>query len=110
MITFNEKISTNQTIALRLIEDAKEEIREGVRDDFIDPERVIGASTFEWMDYRVTPRLRGRKISKIKDFHNTPSEKLAELSDLNENLVARSKTKSKETLAEFNQSSMLMET
>ena len=109
LITFNEKISTNQTIALRLIENAKEEIREGVRDDFIDPEEVIGASTFEWMDYRVTPRLRGRKISKIKDFLNTPSEKLAELSDLNENLVARSKTKIKEILAEFNQSSMLMD-
>ncbi|MHA1940789.1 MAG: DNA topoisomerase VI subunit B [Candidatus Hodarchaeales archaeon] len=109
LITFNEKISTNQIISIQLIENAKKEIREGVKDGFIDSEKVIGASTFDWMDYRVTPRLRGRKISKIKDFLNTPSEKLSELSELNENLVAQSKIKIKEKLKEFNQSSLLLE-
>jgi DNA topoisomerase-6 subunit B len=102
LITFPEKLSSNSKIAIRLIEGAKEEIRQGIKSDYIDSENVIGASTFEWMDYHVTPKLRGRKISKIKDFLNSPSEKLAELNELVENLVIQSNVKVKEILTVYN--------
>ncbi|MHA2031389.1 MAG: hypothetical protein ACW99Q_18590, partial [Candidatus Kariarchaeaceae archaeon] len=109
IIASQEKIATIPKLAHRLIEDAKEEIREGVKSGYIDPDKVIGASTFDWMDYRVTPRLRGRKISKIKDFINTPSEKLVELPELNDNLISKSKIKLNEMLSDYNDSESLLQ-
>ncbi|MCK4848103.1 MAG: hypothetical protein KAT16_03685, partial [Candidatus Heimdallarchaeota archaeon] len=109
LVSFPEKIATIPNLTLFLIEDAKEEIREGIKAGYIDPEKVIGASTFDWMDYRVTPRLRGRKISKIKDFINTPSEKLSELSELNENLITQSKIKLKKLLSVYNDNESLLQ-
>ncbi|MHA1206743.1 MAG: hypothetical protein ACTSSO_04140, partial [Candidatus Hodarchaeales archaeon] len=107
LIAFPEKIAAIPKLSLRLVENAKEEIRDGIEAGYVDPEKVIGASTFDWMDYRVTPRLRGRKISKIKDFINTPTEKLTELSELNENLISQSKSKLKELLSVYNDSESL---
>jgi hypothetical protein len=109
LIAPSEKIATIPKLTLRLIEDAKEEIREGVKSGYIDPDKVIGASTFDWMDYRVTPKLRGRKISKIKDFINTPSEKIVELSELNDNLISKSKIKLNELLSDYNDSGSLLQ-
>ncbi len=91
LISFPEKIATIPILPIKLIEGVKSEITQGIENGYIDSEKVIGAATFDWMDYRVTPRLRGRKISKIKEFMETPTEKLAELSELNENLIVRSK-------------------
>ena len=107
LTAFPEKIAAIPKLSLRLIEDSKKEIREGIKAGYVDPEKVIGASTFDWMDYRVTPRLRGRKISKIKDFINTPTEKLAELTELNENLIALSKAKLKRLLSSYNDADSL---
>ncbi|MHA1992925.1 MAG: DNA topoisomerase VI subunit B [Candidatus Hodarchaeales archaeon] len=106
-VAFPEKISSMPKLAIRLIESAKEEIREGVKGEYIDPEKVIGASTFDWMDYRVTPKLRGRKISKIKDFLNSPSEKLADLNELIDNLIFKSKHNLKEALQSYNDKTSL---
>ncbi len=106
-VTFPEKLSSIPKLAIRLIESAKEEIRDGVKGEYIDPEKVIGASTFDWMDYKVTPKLRGKKISKIKDFLNSPSEKLAELTELIDNLIVRSKHKLKEELQVYNDENSL---
>ncbi len=107
LVTFPEKLSSIPKLAIRLIENAKEEIREGVKEGYIDPEKVIGASTFDWMDYHVTPKLRGRKISKIIEFLNTPSEKLAELNELIDNLIIKSKHKLKEAFHSYNDKTSL---
>lgn len=106
---FPEKLARISNLSIDLIEDVKREITEGIKQGYIDAEKVIGASTFDWMDYRVTPKLRGRKISKIKEFLQTPSEKLAELTELVENLVLRSKNVQKEKFTQFNDNNSLFE-
>ncbi len=103
LITFPEKISKIPDLAIKLLEGAKKEIKEGITQGYIDAEKVIGAATFDWMDYRVTPRLRGRNISKIKEFMQTPDEKLAEISDLTENLILRSKKVQNEEIKRLNE-------
>ncbi|MHA1331815.1 MAG: DNA topoisomerase VI subunit B, partial [Candidatus Hodarchaeales archaeon] len=91
LIAFPEKLADVPNLSIKLIEEAKHEIRQGVKEGYIDPEKVIGAATFEWMDYRVTPRLRVRNISRIKEFLQTPTEKLSEIQELVENLIIKSK-------------------
>ncbi|MHA2095394.1 MAG: hypothetical protein ACW98F_12265, partial [Candidatus Hodarchaeales archaeon] len=108
LVTFPEKVSSIPKFTIRLIESAKEEIREGVKGGYVDPEKVIGASTFDWMDYKVTPKLRGRKISKIKEFLNSPSEKLAELTELIDNLIIKSKINLKESFQTYNDKTSLL--
>ncbi|MFX0182353.1 MAG: DNA topoisomerase VI subunit B [Candidatus Hodarchaeota archaeon] len=102
LTSFPEKLGKIPHLSIRLIEGVKKEIQEGITNGYIDPEKVIGAATFDWMDYRVTPRLRGRKISKIKEFMQTPTEKLAELPELTDNLIERSKKIQKEALEQLN--------
>ncbi len=108
-VTFPEKLAVVPSLSIRLIENIKKEINDGIRQGYIDPEKVIGAATFEWMDYRVTPRLRGRKISKITEFMQTPTEKLAELTELVENLVLQSKKIQKGKFTHFNNLESLFE-
>ncbi|MFW9779926.1 MAG: DNA topoisomerase VI subunit B [Candidatus Heimdallarchaeota archaeon] len=108
IIGFPEKLAQIPSLNRRLIEWAKDEIKGGIKAGYIDPESVIGAASFDWMDYKVTPRLRGRKISKIKEFLQTPSETLAELPELAENLILRSKQLFKDKLEDFNDPDSLM--
>ncbi|MHA2245088.1 MAG: DNA topoisomerase VI subunit B [Candidatus Hodarchaeales archaeon] len=103
LIAFPEKLSQIPDLSFRLIEEAKKEIQKGIKQGYIDPEKVIGAATFDWMDYRVTPRLRGRNISKIKEFLKAPNEKLVEISDLTENLILRSKRVQNEEIKQLNE-------
>ncbi|UCE12587.1 MAG: DNA topoisomerase VI subunit B, partial [Candidatus Heimdallarchaeota archaeon] len=109
LVAFPEKLAQIPVLSIRLIEAVKTEIKEGITQGYIDAEKVIGAATFDWMDYRVTPRLRGRKISKIKEFLQTPTEKLAELTELAENLIIQSKRELAETLSQFNAEDSLLE-
>jgi hypothetical protein len=103
LIAFLGKLSQIPDLSVRLIEEAKKEIQLGIKQGYIDPEKVIGAATFDWMDYRVTPRLRGRNISKIKEFLRAPNDKLAEISDLTENLILRSKKIQNEEIKKLNE-------
>jgi len=103
MIAFPEKISTIPNLSILLLESVKKEIKSGIKEGYIDPEKVIGAATFDWMDYRVTPRLRGRNISKINEFLQTPTEKLADISELVENLILRSKRVQNEEFEQLNE-------
>lgn len=103
LIAFSEKLSNIPGLAIRLLEDAKREIQEGIKQGYIDADRVIGAATFDWMDYRVTPRLRGRNISKIKEFMQSPNDKLAEILELSENLILRSKKVQNKEIEQLNE-------
>ncbi|NHJ00859.1 MAG: DNA topoisomerase VI subunit B [Candidatus Heimdallarchaeota archaeon] len=107
LASFPEKLADLPYLNEILIEKIKQEIREGIKQGYIDGEKVIGAATFEWMDYRVTPRLRGRKVSKIIEFLETSNEKLSELSELTENLINKSKDEIKPHLARFNDENSL---
>ncbi|MFX1515315.1 MAG: DNA topoisomerase VI subunit B [Promethearchaeota archaeon] len=91
MIAFPEKLTKVPNLSMKILESVKKEIQDGIKAGYIDAEKVIGAATFDWMDYRVTPRLRGRNISKISEFLQTPTEKLADISELTEKLILRSK-------------------
>ncbi|MFX1420969.1 MAG: DNA topoisomerase VI subunit B [Promethearchaeota archaeon] len=103
IIAFPEKLAQIPNLSIRLLESVKKEIKDGITQGYIDPEKVIGAATFDWMDYRVTPRLRGRNISKIREFMETPNEKLADISELSENLILRSKKIHNEVLVQLNE-------
>ncbi|MFX0122133.1 MAG: DNA topoisomerase VI subunit B [Candidatus Hodarchaeota archaeon] len=103
MIAFPEKLSKVPNLSIKLLESIKKEIQEGIKQGYIDAEKVIGAATFDWMDYRVTPRLRGRNISKIKEFLQTPTEKLADISELTEKLILRSKNVQSEEIIQLNE-------
>ncbi|MHA1973844.1 MAG: DNA topoisomerase VI subunit B [Candidatus Hodarchaeales archaeon] len=108
LVAFPEKLADIPNLSIKLIEEAKHEIRQGVKEGYIDPEKVIGAATFDWMDYRVTPRLRGRNISRIKEFLQAPTEKLSEIQELAENLIARSKQLKLDILDSLNTENNLM--
>jgi len=107
LVAFLEKLSDIPSLTIHLIEGIKQNIQEGVGQGYIDEDKVIGAATFEWMDYRVTPRLRGRNISKISEFLQTPSEKLAEIQELVENLILQSKKSIADCFQEFNTEELL---
>ncbi len=100
--TFPEKLTKVPHLSIKLLESVKKEIQEGIKQGYIDADKVIGAATFDWMDYRVTPRLRGRNISKIREFLQTPTEKLADISELTEKLILRSKKVQSEVLIQLN--------
>ncbi|MHA2328942.1 MAG: DNA topoisomerase VI subunit B, partial [Candidatus Hodarchaeales archaeon] len=101
-IASSEKLSRIPNLSFVLLENIKNEIKEGIKKEYIDEEKVIGAATFDWLDYRVTPRLRGRKISKIKDFLQTPVDDLVKIPELVENLILRSKKFRNEELKSLN--------
>ncbi|MFW9903764.1 MAG: DNA topoisomerase VI subunit B [Candidatus Thorarchaeota archaeon] len=103
MIAFPEKLATVPNLSIKVLDVVKKEIQEGIEQGYIDAEKVIGAATFDWMDYRVTPRLRGRNISKIKEFLQTPTEKLADISELTEKLILRSKKVQSEEIIQLNE-------
>ncbi|WP_455141625.1 DNA topoisomerase VI subunit B [Candidatus Hodarchaeum mangrovi] len=108
LMTFPEKLSNVPNLSIQLLEGIKQNIREGIEQGYIDENKVIGAATFEWMDYRVTPRLRGRNISKISEFLQTPSEKLAEIQELAENLIFQSKRLIADSIQELNTEELLL--
>lgn len=103
MIAFPEKLAKIPNLSIKILDTIKKEIQEGIKQGYIDAEKVIGAATFDWMDYRVTPRLRGRNISKIKEFLQTPTEKLADISELTEKLILRSKKVQSEDILQLNE-------
>jgi hypothetical protein len=103
IIAFPEKLVKVPNLSIKLLESVKKEIQAGIKQGYIDADKVIGAATFDWMDYRVTPRLRGRNISKIKEFLQTPTEKLADISELTEKLILRSKKVQNEELIQLNE-------
>ncbi|MFX0207109.1 MAG: DNA topoisomerase VI subunit B, partial [Candidatus Hodarchaeota archaeon] len=108
VIAFPEKISTIPNLSILLLENVKKEIKSGIKEGYIDPEKVIGAATFDWMDYRVTPRLRGRNISKITEFLQIPNEKLADIPELVENLILRSKKVQNEEIKQLNEEKVFL--
>ena len=103
IIAFPEKLAKVPNLSIKILESVKKEIQTGIKEGYIDADKVIGAATFDWMDYRVTPRLRGRNISKIKEFFQTPTEKLADISELTEKLILRSKNVQSEEVIQLSE-------